>query len=69
MQQKGITQIKQLIADDSYIQGDIVNPTWQWEDVQSDYGAPVNSFILNQNVFGLKLVPQAVGKTSQLAVD
>ncbi|QSJ20986.1 D-alanyl-D-alanine carboxypeptidase/D-alanyl-D-alanine-endopeptidase [Nostoc sp. UHCC 0702] len=66
LQQKGITQIQQLIADDSYIQGDIVNPTWQWEDVQSDYGAPVNSFILNQNVFGLKFVPQAVGKTSQL---
>ncbi|BAZ52911.1 D-alanyl-D-alanine carboxypeptidase/D-alanyl-D-alanine-endopeptidase [Nostoc sp. NIES-4103] len=66
LQQKGITQIKQLIADDSYIQGDIVNPTWQWEDVQSDYGAPVNSFILNENVFGLKVVPQSVGKTSQL---
>lgn len=66
LKQKGITQIKQLIADDSYIRGDIVNSTWQWEDVQADYGAPVNSFILNQNVFGLKLVPQTVGKTPQL---
>ena len=66
LKQKGITQIRQLIANDSYIQGDIVNSTWQWEDVQADYGAPVNSFILNQNVFGLKLVPQTVGKTPQL---
>ncbi len=66
LKQKGITQIKQLIADDSYIQGDIVNPTWQWEDVQSDYGAPVSSFILNQNVFSLKLIPQTVGKLSQV---
>ncbi|MBD2505409.1 D-alanyl-D-alanine carboxypeptidase/D-alanyl-D-alanine endopeptidase [Anabaena azotica] len=66
LKKQGITQIKQLIADDSYIQGDIVNSTWQWEDVQADYGAPVNSFILNQNVFGLKLVPQTVGKTPQL---
>ncbi|MBW4615152.1 MAG: D-alanyl-D-alanine carboxypeptidase/D-alanyl-D-alanine-endopeptidase [Desmonostoc vinosum HA7617-LM4] len=66
LKQKGITQIKQLIADDSYIQGDIVNPTWQWEDVQSDYGAPVNSFILNQNVFSFKIVPQTVGKLSQV---
>ncbi|MBG1265302.1 D-alanyl-D-alanine carboxypeptidase/D-alanyl-D-alanine endopeptidase [Nostoc sp. WHI] len=66
LKQKGITQIQQLIADDSYIQGDIVNPTWQWEDVQSDYGAPVNSFILNQNLFSLKLVPQAVGKSLQV---
>ncbi len=66
LKQKGITQIQRLIADDSYIQGDIVNPTWQWEDVQSDYGAPVNSFILNQNIFSLKLVPQAVGKPLQV---
>lgn len=66
LKQKGIIQIRQLIADDSYIQGDIVNSTWQWEDVQADYGAPVNSFILNQNVFGLKLVPQTVGKKPQL---
>ncbi|HIK03587.1 MAG TPA: D-alanyl-D-alanine carboxypeptidase/D-alanyl-D-alanine-endopeptidase [Trichormus sp. M33_DOE_039] len=67
LKQKGITQIQQLIADNSYLQGDIVNSTWQWEDVQSDYGAPVNSFILNQNIFGLELRPQAVGKTPQLA--
>nr|MDZ8036768.1 D-alanyl-D-alanine carboxypeptidase/D-alanyl-D-alanine-endopeptidase [Nostoc sp. CreGUA01] len=66
LKQKGITQIQELIADDSYIQGDIVNPTWQWEDVQSDYGAPVNSFITNQNIFSLKLVPQAVGKPLKL---
>ncbi|MBW4676948.1 MAG: D-alanyl-D-alanine carboxypeptidase/D-alanyl-D-alanine-endopeptidase [Desmonostoc geniculatum HA4340-LM1] len=66
LKQKGITQIPELIADDSYIQGDIVNPTWQWEDVQSDYGAPVNSFIINQNIFSLKLVPQAVGKPLQI---
>ncbi|WP_392532858.1 D-alanyl-D-alanine carboxypeptidase/D-alanyl-D-alanine-endopeptidase [Nostoc sp. C117] len=66
LKQKGITQIQQLIADDSYIQGDIVNPTWQWEDIESDYGAPGGSFILNQNIFSLKLVPQAVGKPLQV---
>ncbi|KAF3891234.1 D-alanyl-D-alanine carboxypeptidase/D-alanyl-D-alanine-endopeptidase [Tolypothrix bouteillei VB521301] len=62
LQEKGIRDIRLLIADDNYIQGDIVHPSWQWEDIQSDYGAPVNSFILNQNVFGLKLQPQTVGK-------
>ncbi|MBD2195235.1 MULTISPECIES: D-alanyl-D-alanine carboxypeptidase/D-alanyl-D-alanine endopeptidase [Calothrix] len=67
LRQKGITQIQQLIADDSYIQGDIVNPTWQWEDVQSDYGAPVSSFILNENIFSFKLTPQALGKPLQIA--
>ncbi|WP_138504656.1 D-alanyl-D-alanine carboxypeptidase/D-alanyl-D-alanine-endopeptidase [Nostoc sp. PA-18-2419] len=69
LKHKGITQIQELIADDSYIQGDIVNPTWQWEDVQSDYGAPVDSFIVNQNIFSLKLVPQAVGKPLQIVWD
>ncbi|BAY12645.1 D-alanyl-D-alanine carboxypeptidase/D-alanyl-D-alanine endopeptidase [Calothrix sp. NIES-2098] len=67
LQQKGITQIKQLIADDSYIQGDIVNSTWEWEDVQSDYGAPVSSFILNQNVFDFQLLPQTIGKQLQIS--
>ncbi|MEH2044115.1 D-alanyl-D-alanine carboxypeptidase/D-alanyl-D-alanine endopeptidase [Nostoc sp.] len=66
LKQKGITQIQQLIADDSYIQGNIVNPTWQWEDVQSSDGVPVSSFILNQNIFSFKLVPQAVGKSLQM---
>lgn len=66
LKKRGISQIQQLIADDSYIQGDIVNSTWQWEDVQSDYGAPVNSFILNQNVFGLQIKPQTVGKNPQI---
>ncbi|MDZ8185012.1 MAG: D-alanyl-D-alanine carboxypeptidase/D-alanyl-D-alanine-endopeptidase [Nostoc sp. ChiSLP02] len=66
LKNKGITEIPELIADDSYIQGDIVNPTWQWEDVQSDYGAPVSSFITNQNIFSLKFVPQAVGQSLQI---
>ena len=66
LKQKRITQIQQLSADDSYIQGDIVNPTWQWEDVQSSDGVPVSSFILNKNIFSFKLVPQAVGKSLQV---
>jgi len=64
---KGITQIRKLIADDSYFQGDIVSPSWEWEDVYSDYGAPVNSLIVNENLFSLNLIPQAVGKPLQLA--
>ncbi len=66
LKQKGITQIRQLIADDSYFQGDVVQPSWEWEDVYSDYGAPLNSLILNQNVFSINLIPQAVGKPLQV---
>lgn len=64
---KGITQIQKLVADDSYFQGDIVQPSWEWEDVYSDYGAPVNSLIVNQNVFSINLIPEAVGKPLQVA--
>lgn len=64
---KGITQITKLIADQGYFQGDIVSPSWEWEDVYSDYGAPVNSLILNENVFSINLIPQAVGKPLQVA--
>ncbi|MDF5732262.1 MAG: D-alanyl-D-alanine carboxypeptidase/D-alanyl-D-alanine-endopeptidase [Rhizonema sp. PD38] len=66
LSQKGIRQINQLIVDDSYIRGEIVNPSWQWEDIESDYGAPINSLILNQNVFNLKLQPQTIGKPLQV---
>ncbi|MBD2494447.1 D-alanyl-D-alanine carboxypeptidase/D-alanyl-D-alanine-endopeptidase [Nostoc sp. FACHB-280] len=66
LRQQGITQITNLIADDSYFQGDIVNPSWQWEDVQADYGAPVNSLILNENAAVLTLLPQTVGNPLQI---
>ncbi len=66
LKQKGIQSVKRLIVDDTYIRGEVVNPSWQWEDIESDYGAPINSLILNQNVFNLKLVPQTVGKPVQV---
>ncbi len=62
LSRRGIRQVSQLIAEDNYFQGYAVNPTWEWEDVQADYGAPVNSLILNQNALVLTLLPQALGK-------
>jgi serine-type D-Ala-D-Ala carboxypeptidase/endopeptidase (penicillin-binding protein 4) len=64
---KGITNIKKLIADDSYVVDDVVQPSWQWEDIQSDYGASVGSFMVNENVFNIRLVPQSVGKPLQVS--
>ncbi len=59
-------RVKQLVAQDDYFQGDTVNPSWEWEDVQVDYGAPINSLILNQNAVTFTLSPQAVGKPLQV---
>jgi len=69
LRQKGIRQIKQLIADDSYSQGDIIHPSWMWEDVQYYYGAPVNSLILNENASILRTYPQTLGKPLEVKWD
>ncbi|OCQ90145.1 D-alanyl-D-alanine carboxypeptidase/D-alanyl-D-alanine-endopeptidase [Nostoc sp. MBR 210] len=66
LRQQGVTQVTNLIADDSYFQGEVVNPSWQWEDVQADYGAPVNSLILNENAAVLTVLPQTVGNPLQI---
>ena len=60
--QQGIRQINQLIFDDSYFQGEVVNSSWEWEDIQADYGAPIHSFILNENATILTFSPQTIGK-------
>lgn len=66
---QGIHQINQLIADDSYFQDPATNPTWEWQDIQAGYGAPVNSLILNRNEMGFSLVPQALGQPLQVHWD
>lgn len=60
--QQGIRQVQQLIGNDGYYQGSAVDPTWEWEDIQAGYGAPINSLILNQNAVEFTLVPQTVGQ-------
>ncbi|MBD1853101.1 D-alanyl-D-alanine carboxypeptidase/D-alanyl-D-alanine-endopeptidase [Leptolyngbya sp. ST-U4] len=66
---RGITRIATLVGDDRYFRGDAVNPSWEWEDIQAGYGAPVNSLILNQNAIGLTLVPQQVDQPLQVVWD
>lgn len=60
--QRGIRQYSQLIPENGYFRGANVNPSWEWEDVIADYGAPVNSSILNQNAVKLTLIPQQLSQ-------
>ena len=62
----GIRQVKRLVADDSYFRGEIVNSSWEWGDLLADYGAPVDSLILNENTVSFQVVPQAVGQPLRL---
>lgn len=69
LRNQGIEQIQTLIADDQYFQGEQVHPTWEWEDLQAGYGAPVNSLILNQNALGLTLIPQTLDQPLAIEWD
>ncbi len=62
LSRQGIRQVNQLVGNDDYFRGPILNPSWEVEDIQANYGAPVNSLILNQNAVELKLYPQATGQ-------
>jgi len=62
LQKQGVRQINRLLGDDTYFRGSKVIPSWQWEDLQAGYGAPINSLILNQNAYELKLWPQTPGQ-------
>ncbi|MEL7034875.1 MAG: D-alanyl-D-alanine carboxypeptidase/D-alanyl-D-alanine-endopeptidase [Cyanobacteria bacterium J06592_8] len=62
LKNQGITQVNQLIADESNFPGFSVHPNWEWEDIQAGYGAPINSLILHQNSLDLMLWPQAVNQ-------
>ena len=65
LKRQGISQVQQLILQDDYFQGSPIHPTWEWEDLVADYGAPVNSSIVNQNAIALILQPQKLGQPLQ----
>ncbi len=65
LKRRGITQVKQLIVEDDYFKGQAVNTSWEWGDLRANYGAPVNSLILNQNAVVLTISPQTPGKPLQ----
>ncbi len=62
LKRQGVRRVEQLIVDQGYFQGNVVNLHWEWEDVQADYGASVNSLILNQNAVELTVSPQQPGQ-------
>jgi len=66
LKRQGFKQVQQLVVDDGYFTGPTLNPSWEWEDVQAYYGAPVNSLILNENAAVLTLLPQAQGRPLQI---
>ena len=62
LRDKGITNIEELVAEDGYLGELEINPTWEVEDLQEGYGAPVNSLIVLENAIALELIPQGLGE-------
>ncbi len=58
----GVRQVSVLVVDDSYFPGFATNPTWEWEDAQFAYAAPVNSLILNRNAIAVQITPTQAGR-------
>lgn len=66
LRNQGIRSINQLGGDDRYFRGNLVNDFWEWGDIQTGYGAPINSLIYDQNSIELILTPQNVGQPLQI---
>ena len=62
LQSKGVRSIGTLVGDDSFFTGSLIEPSWSWEDLQGGDGLPINSLMLNGNVFSMQLTPQQVGQ-------
>ena len=62
----GVRQLNYLAIDAGDRTDDIINPEWEWGDIQADYGAPIGSLIINQNAVTLRLFPQQIGQPLRL---
>jgi D-alanyl-D-alanine carboxypeptidase/D-alanyl-D-alanine-endopeptidase (penicillin-binding protein 4) len=67
---RGIRTIRgNLIADDSYLPGDLLGPGWEWDDVQYYYGAEISALSVNDNSVTLRVTPaRRVGQAAQVSV-
>lgn len=58
----GVKRIEgSIIGDDTYFKGGPIPDTWEWDDLQSYYGAEVSALPLNDNAVDLSVTPGPVG--------
>jgi len=50
-----------IIGDESYFKGFALPATWEWDDLQSYYGAEISALPLNDNAVDLSVMPGSVG--------
>lgn len=58
----GVKRIEgSIIGDDTYFKGYPIPETWEWDDLQTYYGAEVSALPLNDNAVDLTVKPGTVG--------
>jgi serine-type D-Ala-D-Ala carboxypeptidase/endopeptidase (penicillin-binding protein 4) len=62
LQRRGVKGIRQLVFDDRAFAGEVINPTWEWGDLQESYAPIVNSLIINQNTIKFSLAPTTLSQ-------
>ncbi|MEP7340655.1 MAG: D-alanyl-D-alanine carboxypeptidase/D-alanyl-D-alanine-endopeptidase [Acidobacteriota bacterium] len=68
---KGIKLITgNLIGDDSYFAGDLIGPSWEWDDLQFYYGAEVSALTVNDNCVSFTVTPAGkVGEKPTITIQ
>lgn len=66
LKNQGIQRINNLMVEDNSLSDQVINPTWEWEDIQFYYATAVNRLILNENAVILTLLPQKIGEILKL---
>ncbi len=60
----GVTRIEgDLVGDISYFKGFALPQTWEWEDLQTYYGAEISALPLNDNAVDLSVKPGSIGNS------
>lgn len=50
-----------IVGDESYFKGFALPGTWEWDDLQSYYGAEISALPLNDNAVDLAVMPGTIG--------
>ena len=66
LRQRGVQKIQRLVGDDRAFAGNTIIPRWDWEDLQTSDGVPINSLSFNQNSLPVTLTPTQLGQPLSL---
>ncbi|MEO6725162.1 MAG: D-alanyl-D-alanine carboxypeptidase/D-alanyl-D-alanine-endopeptidase [Blastocatellia bacterium] len=58
-----------LVGDDSFFAGDLIGPSWEWDDLQFYYGAEVSALTVNDNCVSFTIAPGKVGDKPTITIQ